>query len=131
MVKEHTIILMEVSILGDGRYVDGYGNEIIPPVSERPKGYKPPPWLKNENGKNVTEQIGINSPTGGQYYSKELKKVFTIPFLTMIGVWIIVYYQFTSHYHKGIGRTIQYSRGYVSGNVSVDNYRPLEVRVVR
>ena len=61
------------------------------------------------------------------------KKIFTIPFMTCLGVWIIVYYQFTSHYHKGIGRTIQYSRGYVSGNVSVENdYNfPLQVRVVR
>ena len=119
----------------DGRYVDGYGNEIIPPVSERPKGYKPPPWLINENGKNVTEQIGINSPTGGQYYSKELKKVFTIPFLTMIGVWIIVYFQLTSHYHYRIGGTYKYIRGSVSGEVSVDNietsHNPVRVRVVR
>ena len=109
----------------DGRYVDGYGNEIIPPVSERPKGYKPPPWLINENGKNVTEQIGINSPTGGQYYSKELKKVFTIPFLTMIGVWIIVYYQVTSHNHNRYRGGTYKS---ISGSVSVDN-EPLRVRV--
>ena len=43
----------------DGRYVDGYGNEIIPPVSERPKGYKPPPWLINENGKTPKIVISI------------------------------------------------------------------------
>ena len=60
----------------EGRYVDENGIEILPPVSERPKGYKPPPWLKNENGKNVTEPFG-------QYFSTRLKKVFTIPFLTI------------------------------------------------
>ena len=28
------------------------------------------------------------------------KKVFSIPFLTMLGIWILVYYQVTSHYHN-------------------------------
>ena len=92
----------------DGRYVDGYGNQILPPVSERPKGYKPPPWLENEIGKNVTETVG-------QYYSKLLKKVFTVPVLTMIGVWIIVYYQVTSHNHYRNGGTYKS----ISGSVSV------------
>ena len=32
-----------------------------------------------------------------------LKRVFTIPFLTMLGVWILVYYQFMSHSHKITG----------------------------
>ncbi len=27
------------------------------------------------------------------------KKIFSIPFFTMLGIWIIVYYQFTSHSH--------------------------------
>ena len=27
-------------------------------------------------------------------------KVFSIPFLTMLGIWILVYYQVTSHYHN-------------------------------
>jgi len=26
-------------------------------------------------------------------------KILSIPFFTMLGIWIIVYYQFTSHYH--------------------------------
>ena len=34
-----------------------------------------------------------------------LKKVFTIPFLTMLGIWILVYFQFASRWqiHIGIG----------------------------
>ena len=93
----------------EGRYVDENGIEILPPVSERPKGYKPPPWLEREIGKNVTV-------TFSQYYSKFLKKVFTIPFLTMIGVWIIVYYQVTSHNHYINGGTYKS----ISGSVSVN-----------
>ena len=50
------------------------------------------------------------------YYSKFLKKVFTIPFLTMIGVWIIVYYQVTSHNHYINGGTYKS----ISGSVSVN-----------
>ena len=26
-----------------------------------------------------------------------LKKIFTIPFFTMLGIWILVFYQFISH----------------------------------
>ena len=47
------------------------------------------------------------------------KKVFTVPVLTMIGVWIIVYYQVTSHNHS------RYSSGTyksISGSVSVNRY---------
>ena len=32
-------------------------------------------------------------------FQRLIKKVFSIPFLTMMGIWIIVYYQVTSHYH--------------------------------
>ena len=115
----------------DGRYVDGNGNEIIPPVSERPKGYKPPTGMVNG-----VEKKDINEPvvSVGEILEdlekkkkryKKLKniekkkihypkpedldqesfvelvydlfivlreKVFTIPVLTMIGVWIIVLY---------------------------------------
>ena len=31
---------------------------------------------------------------------KMIKKLFSIPFLTMLGIWILVYYQVTSHYHN-------------------------------
>ena len=123
----------------DGRYVDGNGNEMKPPVSERPKGYKPPTGMVNG-----VEKKDINEPvvSVGEiledlekkkkrykklkniekkkiHYPKpedldqesfvELvydlfiiwrKKVFNIPFLTMLGIWILVYYQVTSHYHK-------------------------------
>ena len=72
--------------------VDENGIEILPPFSERPKGYKPPPWLKKEIRKNGTV-------TFGQYFSTKLKRVFTVPVLTMIGIWIIVYYQISSHNH--------------------------------
>ena len=44
-----------------------------------------------------------------------MKKVFTIPVLTMIGVWIIVYFQVTSHNHYGNGGTYKS----ISGSVSV------------
>ena len=33
-------------------------------------------------------------------YFHYIKKVFTVPVLTMLGIWILVYYQVTSHYHK-------------------------------
>ena len=63
------------------------------------------------------------------------KKVFSIPFLTMFGIWILVYYQVTSHYHTGIGKTFQFVRGNVWGEVSVVNiktsHNPVRVRVVR
>ena len=68
------------------------------------------------------------------FFHKWKKKIFTIPFMTCLGVWIIVYYQFTSHYHRGIGKTIKYSWGYISGSVNVENdYHqfPLKVRLVR
>ena len=32
-------------------------------------------------------------------FQRLIKKVFSIPFLTMLGIWIIAYYQITSHYH--------------------------------
>jgi len=44
-----------------------------------------------------------------------IKKVFTVPVLTMIGVWIIVYFQVTSHNHYGNGGTYKS----ISGSVSV------------
>ena len=66
------------------------------------------------------------------FIHKWKKKIFTIPFMTCLGVWIIVYYQFTSHYHRGIGKTIKYSRGYISGEVGIYNYSyPIKVEVVR
>ena len=90
-----------------GRYVDENGIEILPPVSERPKGYKPPPYLKRGIGKKdinepvvsvgeIIEDIEKNK----KHYSNSFKdlfiiwrkKVFTVPVLTMIGVWIIVLY---------------------------------------
>ena len=102
----------------DGRYVDGNGNEMKPPVSERPKGYKPSTGMVNG-----VEKKDINEPVESVgeiledlekkkiHYPKpedldqesfvELvydlfivlrEKVFTIPVLTMIGVWIIVLY---------------------------------------
>ena len=32
-------------------------------------------------------------------YQRLRKKVFSIPFFTMLGIWILVYYQVTSHFH--------------------------------
>jgi|TARA_B110000914_G_C15108162_1_gene284851 hypothetical protein len=91
----------------EGRYVDENGIEILPPFSERPKGYKPPPYLKRGIGKKdinepvvsvgeIIEDIEKNK----KHYSNSFKdlfiiwrkKVFTVPVLTMIGVWIIVLY---------------------------------------
>ena len=98
----------------EGRYVDENGIEILPPFSERPKGYKPPPYLKRGIGKKdinepvvsvgeIIEDIEKNK----KHYSNSFKdlfiiwrkKVFTVPVLTMIGIWIIVYYQISSHNH--------------------------------
>ena len=107
----------------DGRYVDGNGNEMIPPVSERPKGYKPSTGMVNgvekkdinepvvsvgeiledleKKKKDFTPSFPVNKDV--EYIVKKTKdfeelsikwrkKVFTIPVLTMIGVWIIVLY---------------------------------------
>ena len=60
------------------------------------------------------------------------KKVFSIPFFTMLGVWILVYYQVSSHYHTGIGKTYQFIRGYVSSEATIlQVYDTVKVRVVR
>ena len=116
----------------DGRYVDGNGNEMKPPVSERPKGYKPSTGMVNgvekkdvnepvesigeiledlekkkkryKKLKDIFKKLKIHYPKPedlDQESFKELvydlfillrEKVFTIPVLTMIGVWIIVLY---------------------------------------
>ena len=119
----------------DGRYVDGNGNEMKPPVSERPKGYKPPTGMVNGvEKKDINEPVvsvgeiledlekkkkrykkpedleknKIHYPKLEDVENKSFKdlfiiwrkKVFTVPVLTMLGIWILVYYQVTSHYHK-------------------------------
>ena len=98
----------------DGRYVDGIGNEMKPPVSERPKGYKPPTGMVNGvEKKDINEPVvsvgeiledleknKIHYPKLEDEENKSFKdlfiiwrkKVFTVPVLTMIGVWIIVLY---------------------------------------
>ena len=93
----------------DGRYVDGNGNEITPPVSERPKGYNPSTGRVDEvEKKDISEpavsvgEILEDMEKKKKHYSDftTIKKVFTVPVLTMLGIWILVYYQVTSHYHK-------------------------------
>jgi hypothetical protein len=103
-----------------GKYVDKNGVEILTTSPDKPEFDKG----DIDYNKSLEESY--------PYFSKLLKKVFTVPVLTMIGVWIIVYYQITSHehYYKRNG-TYKNISGSVSGKVSVDNYRPLEVRVVR
>ena len=136
----------------DGRYVDGNGNEIIPPVSERPKGYKPPTGMVNGvEKKDINEPVvsvreiledlekkkkrykkpedleknKIHYPKLEDEENKSFKDlfiiwrkiVFTVPVLTMIGVWIIVYYQVTSHNHYSRGGGTYKS---ISGSVRVN-----------
>ena len=47
------------------------------------------------------------------------KKIFTIPFMTCLGVWIIVYYQFTSHHHYQDSGGVRTYKS-ISGSVSVN-----------
>lgn len=49
-------------------------------------------------------------------YEGLIKRVFTIPFINMVGVWIIVYYQISSnHHYNSKGETYKS----ISGSVSV------------
>ena len=46
--------------------------------------------LEDENLKKLVKK---------ERYQILRKKVFSIPFFTMLGIWILVYYQFMSHFH--------------------------------
>ena len=51
----------------------------------------------DKNGKKVNK-LGFNLILSERLRTLR-KKVFSIHFFTMLGIWIIVYYQVTSHYH--------------------------------
>ena len=58
----------------------------------------------SKEGDLIIDETGIEDEKTRKLVKKERfqrlrKKVFSIPFLTMLGIWIIVYYQVTSHYH--------------------------------
>ena len=58
----------------------------------------------SKEGDLIIDETGIEDEKIRKLVKKERfqrlrKKVFSIPFLTMLGIWILVYYQFTSHYH--------------------------------
>ena len=50
-------------------------------------------------GKEVDKEKLKTNLILSERFRRFRQKIFSIPFLTMLGVWIIVYYQFTSHYH--------------------------------
>ena len=58
----------------------------------------------SKEGVLVIDETGIEDEKIRKLVKKERfqrlrKKVFSIPFLTMLGIWILVYYQFMSHFH--------------------------------
>ena len=95
----------------DGRYVDGNGNEITPPVSERPKGYNPSTGRVDEVENSTVLNIA-------DMFARWVNRVFSIPSFTMLGVWILVYYQVTSHNHYQDSRGVGTYKS-ISGSVSV------------
>ena len=60
-------------------------------------------WTKE--GDLILDLTGIEDEKMMKLVNKERlqrfrKKVFSIPFFTMLGIWILVYFQVTSHYHN-------------------------------
>ena len=74
----------------DGRYVDGNGNELIPPTGmfnrvKKKDINEPDPKPEDLDQESFVELVY-------DLFIVLREKVFTIPVLTMIGVWIIVLY---------------------------------------
>jgi len=74
----------------DGRYVDGNGNELIPPTGmfnrvKKKDINEPDPKPEDLDQESFVELVY-------DLFIVLREKVFTVPVLTMIGVWIIVLY---------------------------------------
>ena len=54
---------------------------------------------KDKNGKPLSDKEYAYQLISSERFRRLRIKVFSIPFLTMFGIWILVYYQVTSHYH--------------------------------
>ena len=50
-------------------------------------------------GKDIDNEKLKNNLIWSERFRRLRQKIFSIQFLTMLGIWIIVYYQFTSHFH--------------------------------
>ena len=60
-----------------------------------------------KTGKDIDKEKFKNNLIWSERFRRVRKKIFSIPFLKMLGIWIIVYYQFTSHFHHP-GNGIEY-----------------------
>jgi hypothetical protein len=88
----------------DGRYIDGNGNELIPPKGMfngvKKKDINEPVVSVGEIIEDVEKKKKHYNKNFKDLFIIWRKKVFTVPVLTMIGVWIIVYYQVTSSVNR-------------------------------
>ncbi len=50
-------------------------------------------------GNKKKKDIFLHNLIWLEKFRRVRKKIFSISFLTMLGIWIIVYFQFTSHLH--------------------------------
>ena len=52
---------------------------------------------KDKNGKPLSDKEYAYQLISSEILRRLRMKVFSIPFLTMLGIWILVYYQVTSY----------------------------------
>ncbi len=88
--------------------------EILEDLEKKKKRYKKPEDLEKKKI-DYPKLEDVENKSFKDLFIIWRKKVFTVPVLTMIGVWIIVYFQVTSHNHYGNGGTYKS----ISGSVSV------------
>ena len=50
-------------------------------------------------GNGEKKEVFLSNLIWLEKFRRLRKKIFSIPFLTMLGIWIIAYFQFTSHFH--------------------------------